>query len=308
MLSVTFAGWIWARVGQTPFAGTRAGDPPVISGRLISGDRERTFTYWCPTSATREKPAALIMVLHGSLGGSDTIGHWSKLRELAEAKGFAICFPNGIARSWRDGRMADTDDPTIDDVRFLDELLDRLLSDLPLEPRRVYLAGMSSGAMMAQRYALEHPERVAALGLVAGSLPKSLEKKTPLPAPVSVLAFHGTNDPIVPFDGGAALQRYGEVLPARDSIKFWAELNQCHTTIATEEISKADPVTGLRVTREGYRDGRAGAEALLYVVEGGGHTWPGVNKTSYELLGMKSTLAINATELMWDFFERHPRP
>lgn len=307
MLTATFAGWIWARVGQTPFSTTRPGEPPVISGRMSSGERERTFTYWCPTTATPEKPAALVMVLHGSLGSSDTIGRWSGLRQLAEEKGFAVCFPNAIGGSWRDGRMADDDDPPMDDVAYLDALLDRLLADLPLDAQRVYFAGMSSGAMMAQRYALTHPERVAALGLVAGPLPKSLAKEATLPAPISVLVFHGTSDPIVPFEGGAALQRYGEVLSAAATVKFWAELDQCKATIAEEEIGPRDPVSGLRVTRAGYRAGRGGAETVLYVVEGAGHTWPGVNKASYELLGMKSTQAIHATDLMWEFFERHAR-
>ena len=97
------------------------------------------------------------------------------------------------------------------------------------------------------------------------------------------------------------------MLAARDGLKHWAEWDGCRRKLEPETIAKPDPESGTGVTLEGYAEGRDGAEALLYVIEGGGHTWPGVVKTRNDLLGWKSTRAIQATELSWKFFSRHPR-
>lgn len=307
MVGVTLAGWLWARVEQDPKPTTRPGEPTVSFGTLTSGGRERTYTYWRPGGATRAAAVPLVVVLHGTLGGSDTIGRWSGFRELAEKERFAVCFPNGIGRSWRDGRVADEEQPAVDDVKFLDELLDKLLADGAVDVRRVYLAGMSSGGMMAQRYALTRPGRVAAIAVIAGSLAKSLAEQKDVAPPVPIILFHGTRDSVVPFEGGPIAQQYGEVLAARDGLKHWAEWNDCRKKLELVTVAAVDPETKTGVTREGFGEGRDGAEALLYVIEGGGHTWPGVVKTRNELLGWKSTKAISATALSWEFFARHPR-
>lgn len=306
MLGVTIAGWAWQRLAQQPRPTTRPGEPTMTFGTLVCDGRDRTYAYWRPTDASAQHPTALVLVLHGALGGSDTIGRWSGFRELAEAQHFAVCFPNGVGRVWSDGRSAD-DDRTTDDVRFLDALLDALLQDGAIDPARVYLIGMSSGGMMAQRYALERSERVAAIGVVAGSLPNGLRTHAPPRDPVPLIVFHGRSDTVVPFEGGQAAQQYGEVLAARDSVQLWARWNECRTRVGAREIIPVNTKTGLGVSQESYTDGRGGAEVEFYVIAGAGHTWPGVSRTRNEWLGWKSTLDIRATDRAWDFFRKHPK-
>ncbi len=158
-----------------------------------------------------------------------------------------------------------------DEVGFIRVLLDSLRRELSLDPRRLYATGISNGAMFSYRLACDLPGEFAAI------------------APV----------------GGGVARRRGQVLSAERSVRFWAEVNGCGLTPA--ESPGPDRVTdGTRIRRTVYSGCREEAEVVLYTIEGGGHTWPG-GPAAGRRVG-RVTREIDATRLIWDFFERHRRP
>jgi polyhydroxybutyrate depolymerase len=119
------------------------------------------------------------------------------------------------------------------------------------------------------------------------------------------LHFHGTRDEYVPFAGGRGARSISgtNFLPVDDSIRAWVEANGCDANPEIDVLSEGGD--GMRVTRTTYGGGRDGAEVALVVIEGAGHTWPG-QKSPARVLG-RSSLGISANDLMWEFFQKHPR-
>jgi polyhydroxybutyrate depolymerase len=122
---------------------------------------------------------------------------------------------------------------------------------------------------------------------------------------VSVIAFQGTSDPLMPYAGGGVARRRGRVMSAQRSIGFWGTVAGCSGEVTTrDEPDRVTDGTRVRVTSfNGCRDGRA---VELYTIEGGGHTWPG-GPDAARRVG-KVSREIDGTAAIWDFFARHPGP
>ena len=156
--------------------------------------------------------------------------------------------------------------------------------------------------MMCYRLAAEMSDRIAAIAPVGGTMALGDVKPA---QPVSVIHFHGTLDTLVPFEGGQG--RKAPLLTLKsveDSVSSWAKLNGIgRPPKEAEAISKN--TDELKVTRQEFGTGNEGTEVVLIVIEGGGHTWPGA-EPPVKFLG-KSTMTISANDLMWSFFDKHPR-
>ena len=87
-----------------------------------------------------------------------------------------------------------------------------------------------------------------------------------------------------------------------ETIDTWVTINGCQPEPVTNRLPN-HTLDGMSVTRQEYTGGRDGAEVVLYLIDGAGHTWPG-QETRMAMLG-KSTLAISANDLMWEFFQKH---
>ncbi len=107
------------------------------------------------------------------------------------------------------------------------------------------------------------------------------------------MAFHGLNDNIVPYEGTA---RDRILPPIHDWAVAWAERNGCAATPTVTEVNDT-------VTQETWGNCDEGADVVLYAIEAHGHSWPGS-----ELLPEITSQAINATDVIWDFFKAHPLP
>lgn len=263
---------------------------------------ERTYLLYVPPTYQPGTPAPLVLVFHGAGGSGRRMAPHTGFSRLAARAGFVAVYPDGLRRRWNDGRSAAA---TQDDVGFVRALLDTLRRELSLDSTRVYATGISNGAMFSYRLACDLPGVFAAIAPVAGATPADLTAGCAQTTPVSVLAIQGTADPLLPYAGGGVAGGRGSVLSARESIAFWAKVAGCGQAPAvTEEPDRVRDGTRVQLTAyAGCRDGR-GVE--LHTVQGGGHTWPGgppvgrsVGRVSRE---------IDATELIWAFFARHPRP
>jgi polyhydroxybutyrate depolymerase len=170
---------------------------------------------------------------------------------------------------------------------------------------------MSNGAIMSYRLACELTEKITAIAPVAGNMPQKLYPSCSPSRPISVLAINNVNDPLMPFAGGNITgpfgwKKLGKVLSADESVRFWARHNNCSLSpVITYEPDK-DKTDDTRVRKEDYNNGKAGTEAILYAIEGGGHTWPGGYQYMNKRIIGKTSRDIDANEVIWDFFNKHP--
>jgi polyhydroxybutyrate depolymerase len=160
---------------------------------------------------------------------------------------------------------------------------------------------MSNGAMMCYRLAAELSDRIAAIAPVAGTM--ALEACHPR-RPVPVLHFHGTKDGLVLYGGPDERTPKNIMFLSVDAtVRAWAAANGCPEAPAAVDLL-GPAGGGTTVQRRAYGPGKDGAEVVLYVIEGGGHTWPG-RAAPVKVLG-KSATALSANDLIWEFFNKHP--
>ncbi len=279
-------------------------------GRIKVADSTRHYRLRVPDHWAEGMPRTLVIALHG--GGSNARGleRYSGLSEQAAQAGFLLAYPEGSARfgrllTWNAGRCCGyAQKQQIDDVAFLRQLIDELSARYAIDARRVYLTGMSNGAMMAYRLAAEHPERIAAVAAVAGGLAIAPEA---VRGPVAILHIHGTADSYVPYDGGLGKDTLSGVAhtSVAATLAPWLQVNGAMTRAqATPQPDIRDD--GMTVTRYRYASARDPGAVTLYRIEGGGHTWPG--RTAQQGLLGPASQDIEANDLIWAFFRAHPKP
>lgn len=250
------------------------------SRQLMSGGLTRTFRVHAPESL--ERPAPVVINLHGRYAYAELQERYSGFVPVSDREGFLLVTPDGTGaiRGWSAGA---TTGSTVDDVKFLGDLIAYVGRTYCVDTGRIFVAGMSNGAFMAALAGCKIPE-VSGIAMVAGTAGPS----TPCRGPLPVIVFHGTADTIVPFKAGMVrnTMSYAGAAPL---VAKWAEHNRC-TGTAHED-------TGQPVAHLVYEGCHAATEFV--VLYGGGHTWPGAvpvpdpGKTSTE---------ISAAEEIWRFF------
>lgn len=264
VLLVRHAAAVLAAVALAACASPEPASPPAParqSAQLDVDGRSRSYELFVPSSAQR--PSPLVVVLHDAGGSSETMVEVTQFDRHASAGGFAVAYPDGIDRVWNGGFCCAGADA--DDVAFLRLLLDDLVADDRIDGDRVYVVGVSNGAVMAYRVGCELADRVAGVASVAGTM--LTEGCAPV-RPVSVLAINGTADPLVPFEGGSMPDEVGATAPAPPVAAVaahWAEVDDC---AGEPTVSSSDPVTTTT-----WEDCADGTEVRLVVIEGAGHTW-----------------------------------
>jgi polyhydroxybutyrate depolymerase len=280
---------------------------------------KRVFRIYKPVMYDSSRQLPLVIALHGRGGKGKSMILLTRrgFNKLAEKDGFIVVYPNGIGKNWNDGRMDEEANDrahreNVDDVGFISALIDAMINDYNIDPLRVYVTGISNGAIMSYRLACELSQKITAIAPVDGNIPLMLSDECSPSGPVSVLAINNVNDPLVPYDGGEIYGHFhrvklGEVLSADESVGFWVKRNGCSVTPVVVEEPDRYPRDGTRVTSKQYLNGNNGTEVILYTVEGGGHTWPGGIQYLPKWIIGKTSKEMNATEVIWAFFKKHSR-
>jgi polyhydroxybutyrate depolymerase len=291
------------------FFATYSGEPlaPGDYVRKLTVDgRHRTYLVHAPPHYDPAVPTPVVLIFHGAAQNARSAVRFTGMNEKSDQAGFLAVYPEGtgvgILRTFNaGGRLGKHADKAPDDVHFTRALLDDLAESANVDPRRIYATGMSNGAMMCYRLAAEMSDRIAAVGPVSGTMAVD-EARTVRPVPV--MHFHGTADRIVPFTGpDRRTPKFLTFKSVPDTIAFWVAVNDCpaEPEVVHEPDLAAD---GTTVVRKTYGPGVDGAEVVLFVVEGGGHTWPG-RKPALHIMGA-STKDVSANDLLWEFFCRFP--
>ncbi len=274
----------------------------------VSG-RGRFYELHVPPSLDTTKPVPVVFVFHGGLGQPAAIRWQTKMDGVSDKNGFIAVYPAGSGPlggrsllTWNagGGAMGYAAKRQIDDMAFVRAIRNDLSGFFDLDPSRVYATGLSNGAQLCYRLAREMADVFAAIAPVGATMTVF----GPPPArPVSVVHFHGLEDQNVPFNGGRG-EKAKAVFSHRsveDTVAYWVAANKC--------AQEAVVVSRENVTIISYGKGSGGAEVVLCKLRDGGHTWPGGDTSSKReaaIVGRVST-AINASQFMWDFFQRHPK-
>ena len=273
------------------------------------GASQRRVLLHVPTRYSRTRPAPLVLDLHGS--GSDAAEQekFSGMDGTADADGFVVAYPDasipvdllGVPGfDWNvpgeplvGGERVP--EHSASDRSFLSSLPFLLGQRLCLDMTRVYVAGFSGGARMASALGCDAPSVFAAIAPISGlQFPAHCTSRRP----IAVIAFHGTADPVDPYDGRGGQAYWTSSVAA--SAKAWAAHDGCSASPRS-----SSPARDVKLTSWGSCASSGAVE--LYSLVGDGHTWPGgvaLPASLRRYFGATAT-DVDADALIWSFFSKH---
>lgn len=259
---------------------------------------DRTYQAYVPNEATEQAPSPLLIVLHGTWMSGQEMMHTGHFLKHAELNGFVVAAPDSLGDAFNEGsaRGGATVD-NIDDVGFIEAVADDMQQRINIDPDRVFIAGFSSGASMAQRIALESDYGFAGIAGASGHL---WIEGNAVRRPTNLLLIWGEDDPANPKNGGPVEYKRAEVTLQKPSLaatqQKWSKLMGCR-----DQPPTAEPFAGsTRISLNGCRDGK---RFDTYFVHGLGHHWPGGSPVPYPLQVAGPYLApFDLTDVIWTFF------
>ena len=287
------------RSSRSPADGVRLG-PKSEAVTLNAGGEHRTYLLHRP-AVVHPGPPALVVVLHGASLTAEQTETYYRWDELADREGFAVAYPQGLGKAWNAGSCCSGAPARgTDDVGFVQTVLDDASRRAGADPHRLYLSGVSNGAMLTFRYACERPGHLAAIGSVAGTLTAPCDH----PPMVPLIEIHGLHDRAVPFLAGAGTQESGPALrlPARQAIDRWRAADGCHDAkvVTTGAVHVETSVCA------------PGGDVKVITIDGAGHQWPGAvldpARSAYDGPEDQPDTHVDATRELWTFFATHPGP
>jgi polyhydroxybutyrate depolymerase len=267
----------------------------------------RNYLLHVPVDLPAGKPAPLVLVFHGGGGHDWNMPGFTHFDDLADQEGFVVAYPDAVNRNWNDSRGI----ATADDVGFTRAVIADVSRAHSIDAHRIYATGISNGGFFSNRLACDAADRVAAIASVAATMPKPLVAECKPARPISVLYIQGTDDPLVPINGGTIGfvrgRHRGENISLGDSANFWRDNDR----ISSSPDVKALPDRfddGTHVRREIWTGGKDDTEVDVYTIEGGGHTWPGGPQYLPKVIVGKASQNLNATRTIWEFFQGQQLP
>lgn len=299
-IAVVMAAVLMNTPAEVLAKGRDRGRGQALQQRTLNvGGVERSYYLYVPT-ALRGAQAPLVVAFHG--GGQDVerFAMGVGLQAMADRYGFVMAVPEGIQKSWNTGSphpQGYAEENGVNDLAFVSALLDDVLALGVANPARVFAMGVSRGGMMTYHAACAMPSRFAAIAAVAGTLSSGI---CPNPQGVSLLHIHGTADERVPFEGGSGqfTAKGGSWMSAQQGIHIFAQNAQCSAHWQSKQVT-ADTTC--------YQSDCSQGDKVEYcLIQGGGHTWPGVATTKrQQRQGAVSSYSFNATDYIAEFFLRY---
>ncbi|WP_084197342.1 alpha/beta hydrolase family esterase [Solimonas soli] len=243
--------------------------------------------------------APMLLMLHGNGGTAENQANLAEAPDLVAAQGLWVVLPEALNGTWND-------DPAnsigIDDTGFLADVVQILTVNFAADASRIYVSGLSNGAFMAERFACERSDLLAAAALISGTISGGLMNACSPATPRPIMFMDGSADPIVPYDGS----RLG-VRSAPDTFAFWLSRLNCSAAQTMTTALPDTTVDGTTVALARNTGCGSGGEVRLYTVNGGGHAWPGGwQYLPVPIIGRTST-DIDATDEIWSFVSAYRR-
>ena len=289
------------------------GASAAAADTIMIGKAKRQYTVQLPGT----KPAPLVIVLHGNTQtGADMVMR-TAWPDVAKREGFGVVFPDGLNHAWADLRPTNLRAGRVppygtDDVAFIAKLVEKLVGDGSVDPRRIYITGISNGGAMTMTLLCKRADLFTAAASVAINLTDQSAGPCKPSRPVPMLMMNGTADPLVPYEGGRGSSRFAVdgFWSVEKTLGFWRKINGCEATdTAVTELDDTDRSDRSTVTRIESKC-PPGRDVVLYRVNDGGHRMPGSSDARFPRLANTflgpQNHDIDGAETIWTFFKRFP--
>jgi polyhydroxybutyrate depolymerase len=287
------ASGVSGTTGTNASAGCNAEATQVDIGTYVEqsrvvGDSMDTWMIRLPKNYSQEVAAPLVFNFHGAGSNPKEQVLYSNFDAHADEDHAILVAPKSRERAWSPLKGPDA------------ELIDYLLAEIParycVDLDRVFSTGMSSGAFTHGGARVHPPRRVCGLCRCDGQL--LFSRCMWGTEPIDIMTFHGTADPIVEFGNEQPID--GIATEGGVAARFatgWSQHNGC-------DPQPEDTKIGSDVTQRVWAGCEDGGSVTFYVIDGGGHTWPGAIALPEQRFGATTT-TISATDLIWEFFMSH---
>lgn len=284
---------------------------------VVHDGQARRFHFFVPDETDDQTAYPLVILLHGHGGSIDQMFGLNNQKapykiwvDVAAREKIFILVPEGVISpddklGWNDCRGDVTTNPSTNDVGFIVELAEAMARTYPIDAKRMYASGTSNGGHMSFRLAIEAGDTFSAIAPVVAALPKTSKCSKPTEA-VPLLLVNGTDDPILPYNGGSMAGNRGKVLSAVDTIAFWKGVNQNTATSVTKNFPDTNTADKSTVVQTGYAGKTSNQDVTLVTMAGAGHAEPSIAEQYASvvegILGRQNH-DIEMAELVWNFFQ-----
>ncbi len=268
----------------------------TVSGSFEHGGITRTYSFYVPASYVPGIAVPMVIGLHGLSSDGEEFAQNRDFRPIADTANFIVVHPDGSTmfgvHFWNYDNVLGS---TVDDVGFLEALIDTISAQYTINPLRIYATGMSNGSFMCYALACQS-NRFAAIGTVTGSMSVDMYEECDPENPIPVLHIHGTDDSVNDYEGTSTMQGIEDVN------LFWVNENNCSTipvTVSVPDVNTTDNASAVRYIYSGGNDGHT---VELFKINGGGHTWPG-----WPVSGSSGNTCMDfdACNEIWRFFNQY---
>ncbi len=268
----------------------------TVSGSFVHGGITRTYSFYVPASYSPGNPVPMVIGLHGLSSSGADFAENRDFRPIADTANFIMVHPDGSTmfgvKFWNYENILGS---TVDDVGFLEALIDTIAANYSINSSRIYCTGMSNGSFMAYLLACRS-NRFAAIGTVTGSMSVDMYDECVPAQPIPVLHIHGTDDSTNPYTGTSTMKGIDE------TNLFWVDQNNCNPVPSVISIPDVNTSDNAAATRYVYSGGINGHTVELFKITGGGHSWPG-----WPVSGSSGNTCMDfdATKEIWRFFSQY---
>ena len=268
------------------------------SGSIVVGDRTRTYLVHLPPDYDGSRPLPIVIVLHGASESPERTEQISGMSRKADKENFIAVYPRGTGR--RDPSSSPTWNSSnccgyalqhkVDDVSFIRALIEKLEVNYSVDTKRIFVTGISNGAMLAFRLAYELSDKVAAIAPIEGAYHSKCTSST---TPVSMIILRRARDRSIQLDPDKAslltMTSLNDDLTER-CMAFWVKQNKCSPVPEREQTGN--------ISRDLYGDCKRGVEIEVCSIRQDHPLWSG---------SVSSKNSVLATDIIWSFFSQHPK-
>ncbi len=257
---------------------------------LMHDGIQRSYVYYVPSNWTPTASVPLMIVLHGLTQTGAGLMNITQFNSIAEANNFIVCYPDGINNAWNANMNITVS--SADDLGFIEALASNFQTQWQTDPSRQYLVGFSNGGFMSHKLACESSMCFAAIASVSGNMSDTTYVNCNPDFSPSILHIHGTNDLVVPYNGGAQTG-----VSVDQTMAKWSTFLNCNGSPTQVQMPNTNFTDSSSPTLITYPNCEASLEHIK--ITGGGHQWPGIST----LLGGAGIINMDfySPQVIWDF-------
>jgi polyhydroxybutyrate depolymerase len=240
---------------------------------LVHDGETREFAVYIPSGYDGSENISLLFNFHGGSGDIASQIGVSDMRAMADTANFIVVYPQALPDPNDDGATLWThkEPTTVDDIYFVEAMIDDLATEYAIDQNRVYACGYSNGGEFSFELACRLSHRIAAIGVVARSMYIETYNECSPSHPMGIVTIHGTADE---YEGITFLGTTYYI--ALDDVNaYWSNHNNTDTTPIVTELPNISSNDGSTVEHYAWQNGDACVSVEHFKVLGGGHDWPG---------------------------------